>query len=64
MIAKYLSTAGAVRKIFVSAAGLLAVAVPIVFGLLNTTPGGAESLAGYTGDNPDLYTVTSLSPTQ
>ena len=50
------------RKLLLSAAGLAAVAMPVVFGLLNTTQGRAQSQAASTVDSKFVYEVASIKP--
>jgi bla regulator protein BlaR1 len=48
------------RKLLLSAAGLAAVVVPIVFGALSTTRSVAASQAQITGDIPPVYEAISI----
>jgi bla regulator protein BlaR1 len=50
------------RKLLLIAAGLVAVAAPIVFGLLNATPTRAESQAGNTTTKLPRFEVASVKP--
>src|SRR5882724_5964673 len=50
------------RKLLLSAAGLVAIALPIVFGLLNATESRAQSMAENTAAITPVYQVTSLKP--
>jgi bla regulator protein blaR1 len=50
------------KKLLLIAAGLIAVATPIVFGLLNATPTRAESQAGNTTTQLPLFEVASIKP--
>ncbi len=49
------------RKLLLSAAGLLAVAVPVIFGLTNATPGRAGSPASLSAPQSDHGTPTRVS---
>jgi bla regulator protein blaR1 len=48
------------RKLLLSAAGLMAVAVPVVFGLMNATQTRAESQAQNAATTPHVYQVVSI----
>ena len=50
------------RKLLLSAAGLVAVALPIMFGLANATPSRAQSQAESTAALTPAYEVVSLKP--
>ena len=50
------------RKLLLSAAGLVAVALPVLFGLINATPSRAQSQAGNTAPVRLCYEVTSIKP--
>jgi bla regulator protein blaR1 len=50
------------RKLLLIAAGLIAVAAPILFGLLNATPTRAESQAGSTATKLPVFEVASIKP--
>jgi bla regulator protein BlaR1 len=49
------------KKLLLGVAGLVAVALPLVFGLLSATPGRAESQASNTASAP-AYEVASIKP--
>jgi len=50
------------RKLLLSAAGLLAFALPITFGLMNAAPGRAQSQAGNTAMAAPGYVSASIKP--
>ena len=50
------------RKLLLSAAGLLAIALPVVFGLLNSTQSRAQSQAGNTGTVTPVFMSSSIKP--
>jgi bla regulator protein blaR1 len=50
------------KKLLLIAGGLIAVATPIVFGLLNATPTRAESQAGNTTTKLPVFEVASIKP--
>jgi bla regulator protein BlaR1 len=50
------------RKLLLLAAGLVAVAAPIVFGLLNAAPTRAEAQAGNTTTKLPVFEVASIKP--
>ena len=50
------------RKLLLSAAGFVAIALPIAFGLINATPTRAQSQAGNTTASVPVYEVTSIRP--
>lgn len=52
------------RKLLLSAAGLVALALPVLFGLLNSTQSRAQSLAGNTNAVAPTYEVISIKPTK
>ena len=52
------------RKLLLSAAGLVALALPVLFGLLNATQSRAQSQAGNTDAVAPTYEVTSIKPTK
>jgi bla regulator protein BlaR1 len=51
------------RKLMLSLAGLIAVAVPVGFGVLHATPSRAEAVAA-SGANPYNYRVTKFVPSK
>jgi hypothetical protein len=51
-----------VRKLLLSAAGMMVIALPITFGLINATPSRAQSRAGSTAAVMPAYEVISLKP--
>jgi bla regulator protein BlaR1 len=50
------------KKLLLGVAGLVAVALPLVFGLLSATPGQAESQASNTAASAPAYEVASIKP--
>ncbi|MGA8311419.1 MAG: M56 family metallopeptidase, partial [Terriglobales bacterium] len=52
------------RKLLLSAAGLVALALPVLFGLLNSTQSRAQSLAGNTAMAAPGYVSASIKPNQ
>jgi len=52
------------RKLLLCAAGLVAVALPIVFGLINATPSRAQSQAQSMGGKQPAYEFVSIKPKQ
>jgi bla regulator protein BlaR1 len=50
------------RKLLLSAAGLLAIALPILFGLANPTPSRAQSQAEETSASVPAFSVASVKP--
>lgn len=50
------------RKLLLGAAGLMAIALPVVFGLLHATPSLAESQARSAGGKAPVYEVASIKP--
>ena len=50
------------RKLLLSAAGLLAMALPVAFGVFNATPSLAQSQAGSTAAVTPAYEVVSIKP--
>ena len=50
------------KKLLLGAAGLLAVVLPIIFGLVNATPIRAESQASNTAASAPAYEVASIKP--
>jgi uncharacterized protein (TIGR03435 family) len=52
------------RKLLLSAAGLVVLALPVLFGLLNSTQSRAQSLAGSTGAVAPVNVSASIKPNQ
>jgi bla regulator protein blaR1 len=52
------------RKLLLSAAGLLVIALPLTVGLINATPGRAQSQPGSTAVVTPAYQVISIKPNQ
>ena len=50
------------RKVLLTAAGLISVLIPIVFGLVNETQGRAELQAGDAADRIPAFDVVSVKP--
>jgi bla regulator protein blaR1 len=50
------------RKLLLGAAGLLAVAAPVVFGLLNATPSQAQSQSENAATSTPVFEVASIKP--